>query len=338
MESAQSKILIIEDSLLHQATLRGLLLSSDVEIYSAHDGESGLSTALSTSPDMILLDIELPDINGFQLCGLIRDNPQLADIPIIMIAGNEDVESRVAAFEQGADEVLQRPFHQAELRAIVANVARLNRFRKMAEHRAEVEGMLQQIEAAYDATIEGWVKALDLRDQETEGHSIRVAFMAVELAESMGYSSEKLVHLRRGALLHDIGKLGIPDAILHKDGAFSEEERMEMQRHTEYAYSMLSNIEYLAPAIAIPYCHHEKWDGTGYPRGLKGEEIPLEARIFSVIDVYDALICHRSYKEGWSEQKVLAYIAAMSGSYFDEQVVQAFINLRSQHNQLAEAV
>lgn len=178
---------------------------------------------------------------------------------------------------------------------------------------------------AYDATIEGWTRAIDLRDKETEGHTQRVVELALRLCRKAGMSEGLLVHVRRGALLHDIGKLGIPDAILLKPGALTDEEWVIMRRHPLYAYEMLAPIEYLRPALDIPYCHHEKWDGTGYPRGLKGEQIPLAARIFAVVDVWDALTSDRPYRPAWSKEEALAYLKEQQGKHFDPQAVKLFL-------------
>lgn len=180
---------------------------------------------------------------------------------------------------------------------------------------------------AYDATIEGWSAALDLRDRETQGHSLRVTELTVRLASAMGVGPEKLEHVRRGALLHDIGKLGVPDDILLKPGALTGEEWERMRRHPAYAYQLLYPIAFLRPALDIPYAHHEKWDGTGYPRGLKREQIPLAARIFAVVDVWDALCSDRPYRPAWSEEKAREYIRSMSAIHFDPDVVEMFLDL-----------
>lgn len=182
-----------------------------------------------------------------------------------------------------------------------------------------------ELTLTYDATLEGWARALDLRDRETEGHSQRVTEMTVQLAQAVGMSDADLVHVRRGALLHDIGKIGIPDAILLKPGPLTDKEQATMRKHPEYAYTMLAPITYLRPALDIPYCHHERWDGTGYPRGLKGDEIPLSARIFAVIDVWDALSSDRPYRKAWPRDEVCAYIREHAGTHFDPQVVDAFL-------------
>lgn len=180
---------------------------------------------------------------------------------------------------------------------------------------------------AYDATLEGWVHALDLRDDETEGHTQRVCEITLRLARAMGISEAELVHVRRGALLHDIGKMGIPDSILLKPGPLTAEEWDVMRRHPVYAYEWLAPITFLRPALDIPYCHHERWDGSGYPRGLRGTQIPLAARIFAVVDVWDALRSDRPYRSGWPEDTVREYIRSKAGTHFDPQVVEEFLKL-----------
>ncbi|HAD06095.1 MAG TPA: hypothetical protein DCE76_02940 [Anaerolineaceae bacterium] len=185
----------------------------------------------------------------------------------------------------------------------------------------------QDLILAYDDTITGWARALELRDGNTEGHSQRVADLAVELAAAMGLRGEVLTHIRRGAILHDIGKMAIPDSILKKNSGLTEEEWQVMKMHPVYSYNLLSQIEFLRPAMDIPYAHHERWDGSGYPRGLKGEEIPLAARIFAVVDVWDALTDDRMYRPAWKPEEALAYIRSLSGKQFDPQVVEAFCAL-----------
>jgi response regulator RpfG family c-di-GMP phosphodiesterase len=183
----------------------------------------------------------------------------------------------------------------------------------------------QNIRQAYESTLEGWSRALEIRDRETQGHTQRVTQMTMRMARLMNFTEEQLCHIRRGALLHDIGKLGIPDEILHKPGPLTEQELNIMRTHTQIAHNLLSPIEYLKPALNIPSYHHEKWDGTGYPHKLKGEGIPLEARIFAIIDVYDAISHDRPYRKAWPKQKAIEYILAESGKHFDPNVVEIFI-------------
>jgi response regulator RpfG family c-di-GMP phosphodiesterase/putative methionine-R-sulfoxide reductase with GAF domain len=184
-----------------------------------------------------------------------------------------------------------------------------------------------QLTLAYDATIEGWSRALDLRDEETEGHTQRVTNMTLRLCEAMGISESERVQIRRGALLHDIGKMGIPDSILLKPGPLTDEEWLVMQKHPVYAYEFLSPVNFLRPALDIPYCHHEKWDGTGYPRGIKGEQIPASARVFALADVWDALSSDRHYRSAWDEKDIIQHIQSEVGRHFDPQVVDLFMDL-----------
>ena len=184
-----------------------------------------------------------------------------------------------------------------------------------------------ELSKAYDSTIEGWSHALDLRDKETEGHTQRVTELTLELARAFRFSDRELVYIRWGALLHDIGKMGVPDRILLKEGPLTEEEWVIMRQHPVYAHEMLQTIQYLRPALDIPYCHHEKWDGTGYPRGLKGELIPQAARLFAVVDVWDALRSDRPYRKGWPEDRVREHIRALAGQHFDPRVVEVFLRV-----------
>ena len=198
------------------------------------------------------------------------------------------------------------------------------------DNAALVDGLQRssvELTLAYDATIEGWSRAMDLRDKETEGHTQRVTTMTLELARNLAVPEAELVHIRRGALLHDTGKLGVPDNILLKPGPLNDEEWEIMRRHPTYAYDMLSPIHYLRPALDIPYCHHEKWDGSGYPRRLAGEQIPLAARLFAVVDVWDALRSERPYRTGWPAEKVRQHIEAGAGTHFDPRVVEVFLRL-----------
>lgn len=183
----------------------------------------------------------------------------------------------------------------------------------------------EELMVAYDSTIAGWGKALDLRDKETEDHTQRVTEMTLRTARLYGMSQEELVHVRRGALLHDIGKMGIPDSILLNEGPLTPEEETIMHSHPQNAVNILKPIAYLRPALDIPYCHHEKWNGSGYPRGLKGEEIPLAARIFALSDIWDALVSERRYRKAWPRDKVAEYIRSQAGTHFDPGLVELFL-------------
>jgi putative nucleotidyltransferase with HDIG domain len=180
---------------------------------------------------------------------------------------------------------------------------------------------------AYDTTLEGWAKALELRDKETEGHSRRVTETTVAVARAMNIPEEEVEHIRRGSILHDIGKMGVPDDILRKEGPLTEEERQIILKHPETAYELLKQIPFLEKALEIPYCHHEKWDGSGYPRKLKERDIPISARIFAVADVWDALTSDRPYRDAWPQEKVVQYLINDSGKHFDPNVLSVFLQM-----------
>ena len=185
----------------------------------------------------------------------------------------------------------------------------------------------QELLQAYDDTLAGWVNFLDLRDEKTGGHTMRVLESTLKICRAFGFSSQELLHIHRGVLLHDIGKIGVPDNILNKPGPLTDAEWVIMKKHPVYAYQMLYPISYLRPSLDIPYCHHEKWDGTGYPRGLKGKEIPLSARIFAIVDVYDALTSDRPYRNAWKKEVVVKYIREQSGTHFDPEITDRCIDL-----------
>ncbi len=186
-----------------------------------------------------------------------------------------------------------------------------------------------ELTLAYNTTIEGWSRALDLRDRDTEGHTQRVTDGAIKLARRLGFSEADIVHVRRGAILHDIGKMAIPDSILLKPGPLTPEEWDVIRQHPRYAHELLSPIPYLGPALDIPHYHHERWDGTGYPHNLKGDQIPLSARLFAVVDVYDALTSHRPYRPSWKPDEAEAYINGQRGKHFDPEVASEFLRLLS---------
>ena len=197
--------------------------------------------------------------------------------------------------------------------------------RKRAEEALQIAH--QNLQEAYDRTIEGWIRALDLRDRETEGHTQRVTELTVKVARALGLPESEIIHVRRGALLHDIGKIAIPDEITKKTGPLNEQEWGLMRKHPQYAYDMIFPIPYLRPALDIPLCHHERWNGSGYPRGLKGEEIPLTARMFAIIDVWDALTSERPYRKPNTPEDTMIFLKKEAGSLFDPRLVELFLNI-----------
>jgi cyclic di-GMP phosphodiesterase len=330
MEETKSKILIVDDEPSGREILESILEPEGYQLTLAENGFQAIEKAKALQPDVILLDVMMPGMDGFEVCRRIRDEETLAEIPILFLTALDDRQSILNGLEAGADDFISKPFDRYELRARLLGITRLNRYHKLLEERKHLEETHQELLNAYDATIDGWSRAMDLRDKETEGHTQRVTHLTMKLATAFGFNSDELIHIRRGAMLHDMGKLGIPDGILLKPDKLTPEEWEAMRQHPRLAYDMLSPIEYLHPALDIPFCHHEKWDGTGYPRGLKGEQIPLAARLFAVIDVWDALTSARPYRPAWEKEKVLAYIQEQSGKHFDPNVVQTFFKLISE--------
>ena len=325
----RNTILIVDDEPAGRETLESILEPEGYYLVLAENGYQAIEKAKAVQPDVILLDVMMPGMNGFEVCRHIRNEKELAEVPILFLTALDDRQSLLNGLEAGADDFISKPFDRYELRARLLGITRLNRYRKLMNERKNLEETHKQLLFAYDETIEGWSRAMDLRDKETEGHSQRVTELTLKLASAFGIPKQDLVHVRRGALLHDMGKLGIPDSILLKAGKLNDEEWEFMRQHPQLAYNMLYPIEYLRPAMEIPFCHHEKWDGTGYPRGLQGEQIPLAARLFAIVDVWDALTSDRPYRKAWEREKVLTYIKEESGKHFDPNVVEAFLQLIS---------
>jgi len=318
-------VLIVDDEPSGRQTLEAVLEGEGYRLEMAENGFQALEKARQLLPDVILLDVMMPGLTGFEVCEQIRKDEKLAEIPIIILTALDDRNSMLRALESGADDFITKPFDRHELRARLVGILRLNRYQKLVNERASLEKANAELIAAYDATILGWSRAMDLRDRETEGHSQRVAEQTSQLAQAMGLSDLELLHVRRGSLLHDLGKLGVPDSILLKPDKLTEEEWNIMRQHPQLAYDMLSSIDYLRPALDIPYCHHEKWDGSGYPNKLKGEHIPFAARIFAIVDVWDALTSERPYRPAWSKEEARAYIQEQSGKHFEPHIVDLFL-------------
>ncbi len=255
-------------------------------------------------------------------CAMLVRNEKFAFYTAVPLIAKGEVKGVLEVFHRQPKEVNAEWLNFLETIAGQAAIA--------IEHSAlfqELQRANQQLRFAYEATLEGWAHALEFRDQETEGHSRRVVDLTIKVAEAMGIPASEQVHIRRGALLHDIGKMGVPDRILLKPGPLTDEEWRIMRQHPVYAYELLSRIPYLRPALDIPHYHHERWDGSGYPEGLKGKEIPLAARIFAVVDVWDALNSNRPYRPAWPREKVIAYLQENAGKLFDPQVVKVFLQV-----------
>jgi PAS domain S-box-containing protein len=272
-------------------------------------------------PDLERADLLYPSPEGYQFKNsfLVKDEGFRAYIGIPLTVKGE-VKGILEVFHRRPYEPGGDWLEFLEALSQQASIAIDNASMYAALQRSHAE-----ISMAYDKTIEGWSRALDIRDNDTHGHSQRVTELTVRIARELGVNEGALVHVRRGALLHDIGKLGVPDSILLKPGRLTDDEMAVMKRHPEIAYDILSPIPFLREALDIPYLHHEKWDGSGYPRGIKGEEIPVAARIFAVIDVWDALRSDRPYRPAWDEAQVREYLLKEQGKHFDPEVVRLFL-------------
>jgi putative two-component system response regulator len=325
--TVSSTILIVDDEYSGRETLQSVLEGEGYNLVMAENGPQAIEKAKTVLPDVILLDVMMPGMTGFEVCERIRNDPQVAEIPIIILTALDDRDSMLTALKSGADDFVSKPFDRFELRARLIGITRLNRYHKLVQEREKLQEAHTRLLDAYEATIEGWSHAMDLRDRETEGHSRRVTDLTVKMATKFGMSDQELVYVRRGALLHDMGKLGIPDSILQKPDKLTDEDWKIMRKHPQFAYDILYPVEYLRAALDIPYCHHEKWDGTGYPRGLNGEEIPISARIFAIVDVWDALTSDRPYRPAWGREETLAYIREQAGKHFDPSLVDLFFKV-----------
>lgn len=313
-----------------------LLAENSSDMISKHDAAG---TFLYVSPaSRTILGYEPEELIGTPVAPLIHpedarqlaallSTPEWKDITITVEYRARHKDGRFVWIETTARPFYGDPANGQEFQASSRNIT----------ERKEAEEQLQRAHAdlqeAYEKTIEGWVRALDLRDRETEGHTKRVTNMTERLARAMGYNEEQITHIRHGALLHDMGKVGIPDEILQKPGPLSDDEWIVMRRHPEMAFQMLSKIKYLKEAITIPYYHHERWDGSGYPHKLKGEEIPHQARMFAVVDVWDALTSDRPYRKKMKQEDVLEYLKKEAGHLFDPQVVEKFLSLLEDENE-----
>ena len=318
-------ILIVDDVPDNTRILFRILHDMNCEVSVAQNGIQAMALIKQQQPDLILLDVLMPGVDGFELCARLKAVDETQDIPIIFVTALSDVESKLKGFNLGGVDYVTKPIQYEELVARVTTHLKLRDLTKGLEKK--VYERTSELAQAYDTTIAGWARALEMRDDVTEGHSQRVMLMSVRLAQKMGMGEETLVHIQRGALLHDVGKMGVPDRILRKSGSLSAEERRIMEQHPQFAYDMLKGIEFLRPALDIPRYHHEWWDGSGYNEGLQGEAIPLAARIFAVVDVWDALVMDRPYRKAWEPEKALAYIQGRSGTQFDPAVVAAFMEM-----------
>jgi putative nucleotidyltransferase with HDIG domain len=332
----QERILIVDDEEPIRTIAAALLERSGYAATPIDSADAAL-TRLQQDPDydLILSDIMMPNIDGLTL--LDHLNADYPAIPVVMFSEINDFHVVTNAFRRGAIDYLLKPFEHEDLQSIVMHAIERGRLRKQnTTYRHNLESIvttrtgrlrstMQDLERSYDITLEAMGDALDLRDQETEGHSRRVTAYTIALAQAMGLEAEELRTIARGAFLHDIGKIATPDHILLKPGKLSDEEMMIMKQHCERGYQMVRKIPFLRDAAEIVYAHQERFDGTGYPRGLQGEQIPLGARIFAIADALDAMTSDRPYRKGTTFAAAKAEIVQCAGKQFDPQIVEVFL-------------
>jgi response regulator RpfG family c-di-GMP phosphodiesterase len=332
-----STILIVDDEPSVCQLLSNRLTHEGFQCRTCSSGEEAAGLVEGKGFDVIISDLRMPGMSGLDLLEIVhKKHPRSA---FLIVTGVDDVRVGIDAMKRGADDYLAKPF---QLDAVIAAIDRaLERKRlesELATYRENLEQMVEQrtkqlqaamkrIEGTYDETLEALGAALDLRDTETEGHSRRVSCCCLEMAKAMGCTSEQLKQIARGSYLHDIGKIGIPDAILLKPARLTEEETAVMQTHARVGYDLVSRIGFLAPAAEIVLTHQEQYNGTGYPQGLMGEEIPLGARIFAVADTLDAMTSDRPYRRALPLSTARAEITRESGRQFDPEVVRVFLSI-----------
>ena len=343
--ASQERILVVDDEEPIREVVCSMLGAAGYRCTAAFSGDAALAVLASGEDfELMLSDMMMAEMRGDVLLERVKE--QFPDMPVIMVTAVNDISEALKAIRNGAYDYLLKPFERDQLlntvkRALENRRLRLeNRaFQLHLESRvAEQTGQLRRVNAdlqlanlelkkSYDITLEALGDALDLKDAETEGHSKRVTAFTIEIARAMGIRGEPLRVIARGAFLHDIGKMAIPDSVLRKPGPLNQEELLVMREHCLRGYQMVSKIPFLTEAAEIIYAHQERWDGTGYPRGLKGEEIPLGARIFAIADTLDAMTSDRPYRAAQSYQAAREEIESWSGRQFDPAIVVVFLGM-----------
>jgi putative nucleotidyltransferase with HDIG domain len=323
-------ILVVDDEQAIRDVLSEGLNDSGYRCDTASDGAEALEKVRGNGFELVVSDIDMPQMDGVQLLQEIKKIRP--DTEIIMLTGVVDVDTAVQSIRMGASDYLTKPFNLAEVRITVERALEKRRLiRENREYQRTLETRVQErtaeLSRSYQTTLEALATALDTRDTETLGHSLRVAAYTVHVAKRMGVVEPDLTDIYRGALLHDVGKIGVPDAILRKPGKLTPEEWVEMRKHPEIGYRILEGIQFLEPSRQIVLSHQERYDGTGYPRGLKGKEIPIGARIFSVVDTLDAMTSDRCYRKALSYDTARAEVIKYSGTQFDPEVVKVFLQV-----------
>jgi len=332
-----AKFLIVDDNAEVRSLLRRGLSSMAVGCAECSTAPEALQWIAHNRCSVVLCDIMMPGMSGLELLRHIRRNDPLTSV--IMITGVHELTTAVEALRLGACDYITKPFDLLQVRRSVARAQERNQLlrendrhqqeleHKVAERTRELHRALAEVEESYRVTLNALVAALDAREHETQSHSQRVCAYAETLARRLGLGGDDLVEIGRGALLHDVGKIGVPDSILLKPSSLSEAEWMVMRRHPSIGYDILRNIRFLVPAAEIVLAHQERWDGQGYPHGLAGTEIPVGARIFAVVDTLDAMTSDRPYRKGQSFDAAIREIRRCAGTQFDPWIVEGFLSM-----------
>jgi putative nucleotidyltransferase with HDIG domain len=335
------KILVVDDEEPIREVVATMLQTQGFECAAVSNGRAAQDQVLQFQPDLILSDMIMPEMDGLKLLEWMREHDP--DVPVIMVTAIHDISTALEAIRRGAYDYILKPFEKDQLflgvrralqhrRLVLENRSYQRNLEVAVEERtAQLSGALTQLEKSYDDTLEALGSALDLRDAETEGHCQRVTAFTISIANAMEVPAEYLPVLARAAFLHDIGKMAIPDGILRKPGPLDDAEKTIMRTHCEIGYRMLTRIPFLRNAAEIVLAHQEFYDGTGYPRGLKGEEIPLGARIFAVADAMDAMISDRPYRRALPIVHAREEIQRCAQTQFDPKVVEVFLSIPDTH-------
>lgn len=308
-----AKILVVDDEPSIIDVLTRFLSREGYEVVTASNGREALERVTEVWPDLILLDVTMPELDGFSVCQRLKEDEKTALIPITMLTGLDDREHRTRGIEAGADDFLTKPFEQSILRARLRSQLRLKRLTDQLEH---TEGVIFMLAAAVEA-----------KDAYTEGHLRRLRTYSEQLAMAFGLGPEEVRAVRYGGVLHDIGKIGVDEAIIRKPGPLTPEEITQMRRHPEIGAQIISQMRFAREVAPIISGHHEYWDGSGYPRGLKGHEIPIGARIITIVDAYDAMTTDRPYRASLGDEEATRRLIAGRGTQFDPDLLDVFLDL-----------
>ena len=337
LDDSSKHILVIDDDLAVCELLADSLATFGHPAYTASNASEALEIVKREPIRLVLTDIDMPEVDGFEVLRSIKSYD--ADVDVVMVTGATDVDIAIRAIREGASDYVTKPLNLDEVQIVVERTlkerrlvlddrAHRERLKELVDVRTqEVTNLCHDLSDSYESTLHALMTALDFRDNETQGHSYRVVDYAVLVARLMGIEEPELTNIRRGAILHDVGKIGVPDAVLRKPGKLNEEEWKEMRRHPELGYRMLKDISFLQSCLNIVLSHQERYDGTGYPRGLKGEQIPLGARIFAVVDTFDAMTSDRPYRPAVSISEARDEIRCWSNTQFDPNVAEAFLTI-----------